>query len=444
MEENNKIDDLQHTPSAPTIPPEQPTSDEVLQMRDKKPWWIIGVVILVAIFLIFFLRGRGRPIIEPSPDPLVSGDAEWGFFGISLAGNPLDDLVLHKWGRMTGMVWKKLQDIGGDYKWEFMDGLVQKAQDNDYNLVFVLKTGNGKVFSEETCFNAVEESEDDDMKHIRSCPIKPEYEDDWKDLVFNIIERYDGDGVSDMPGLKNSFTLDIQIENEAGSPDYWYFNERKDGKNAADEYLKILKLAYEAKEEANPSTKIIFPGLIHANRIARCEKGIPSSTFCSADHQKRNEDFTKEVLRHPEYFDAIDIHEFIYFKFDPYYIQDGITWLKEEMKKNGYSKPIFSLEWTGSIMLRVRSEGFEKEFAEYFPYTDEFNSLEDLFFVYKDLSNPENKKYRDWFESEQAKEYPKLFTTMLVNSVEKLVHVRFTDYTAPPPLGIMYGGTGKV
>ena len=49
--------------------------------------------------------------------------------------------------------------------------------------------------------------------------------------------------------------------------------------------------------------------------------------------------------------------------------------------------------------------------------------------AYLNLDASENKKYRVWFEAEQAKELPKLLATMIMNGVERMVYVRFSDYT---------------
>jgi hypothetical protein len=355
--------------------------------------------------------------------------AQWGFFSLSSKGSPLAGLDNMKWSRRTGMFWRKLEDPPGSgrYNWKLMDDMVKEAQSGNYNLVFVLKTGNDRRISEPRCFGATSRSWSKD-KHLKSCPIKPEYEPHWQRLISNVVERYDGDGKQDMPGLKKSFQLDIQIENEAGSSNFWYFNEKKDGKKAARAYIDLLKLSYEAKQSANPSTKLILAGIIHPEILARCDKQ-PKLRICSYDYEKRNIDFTKAVLKHPKYYDAIDIHFFNYFKFDPHFIKDGIDWVKEQMRSNGYEKPLYSLEWTGSMMMMIKKGRYLKQFMKHFEYSREIRDQKDAFNIYKDLHLAKYIKYRKWFETEQAIEFPKLFTTMLVNDVKRMIHVRFFDYT---------------
>lgn len=354
------------------------------------------------------------------------GGAEWGFFSIPTVGNPLSELSHVRWSRLTALVWSRLQNVDGSYKWEEIDGDVRQSQTANYNLVFVIKTGNNKSFSDPSCYQTVVAGSAFE-KNLISCPLKPEFEGRWKQHITNIVERYDGDGKDDMPGLKSGFTADIQIENEAASSNYWYPNQA-DGKLAAASYINLLKLSYEAKQQANPGTRIILPGIIDPNQLARCTADMSSMSSCANPYQKRNRDFTTEILKQPKYFDAVDVHFFDYFKFDPDYIKDGMTWVKSEMSRNGYQKPVYSLEWTGAIMMLVQSEGYVNEFAAYFPYTKELGSVAAASDVYKNLNKPENKKYREWFEAEQAREFPKMFTTMLANGVERLVHVQTRDY----------------
>jgi hypothetical protein len=349
----------------------------------------------------------------------------WGFFGISEEGDPLEGLPLVTWSRNTGVHWGKLElpPGSGRYDWDFLDDLVRKAHRGGYNLVFVLKTGNDPAVTEAGCSRAARRSKSE--PHLKSCPIQQKSEAAWKRLVGAIVERYDGDGSSDMPGLARGFKLDLQIENEAASNNFWYPTER-DGRRAAKALLPVLKLAYEAKQAANPATRLIAPGIIQPNLLARCAQRARAPE-CSRPYHARNRDFTEELLKNSQYFDAVDIHFFNYFHFDPAFIPDGIAWVREQMRRTGIEKPIYSLEWTGAMVMDIKQNQHAKEFASYFPFP-ELRSVDAFRTVYQHLSAPRNEKYRQWFETEQAREFPKLFTTMLAHGVERMIHVPFHDY----------------
>ncbi|MDP2647902.1 MAG: beta-galactosidase, partial [Candidatus Yanofskybacteria bacterium] len=410
--------------------------------------FLIGIAIIVALVIAFayipvlkkainniFIGDTSVKTIPPTSSP-TSKVADWGFFLIPQLGNPLDDLQHVKWSRLTGLWWSRIQNLDGTYDWTFLDERTKQAQEAGHNLIFELKTGNNQIISETECYNDVLETAKTEELfaaelRLHSCPLKPEYLPKWKTFVKDVIERYDGDGKNDMPGLSKNFVMDLQIENEPANSYYWHYGE-DDGKVAAQSLLELLKLSVEARDEADPSTRIIGPGLVDPAYLKRCTANPNHAPACKQTFFKRNVAFTRELLKHPEYFDAIDVHFFNYFKFDPYFIRDGISWMREEMQRNGYQKPIYSLEWTGSIMMMVRAEGHSQEFADYFPYTAELGSVEAFGEMYKNLSVPENKKYRAWFEEEQAREFPKLFTTMLAEGAERMVYVRFSDYTGLP------------
>lgn len=373
--------------------------------------------------------GGGQPSrLAKDVRPRVSSSApEWGFFNLKVAAGALEGLPDLRWSRITGMIWTKLEQPPGSgrYNWEFMDDHVRRAQSGNYNLVFVLKAGNSAGLSEAACQRAVKSSGNRDAPLV-SCPPQARYEEAWKRLVGSVIERYDGDGWQDMRGLSPDFRLDLQIENEAGSPHYWSPDEKYDGKKVARSYLRLLNLAYEAKQETNPATLIIATGFYDPDMLVLCErKGLEE---CKRPFFLRNRDFTLEVLNHPESFDVVDLHLFTYYRFSPRFVEDSVGWLRRHMAERGYQKPIFSLEWSSTMMMDLRREERMRRLLEEFPYRADFAAREEMTQTYKRLAAPENRKYRVWFETEQAKDFAKLFTSILANGVERLIHVQFHDY----------------
>jgi hypothetical protein len=319
----------------------------------------------------------------------------------------------------------------GNYDWSELDTRIRNAQAAARNAVLVLKTGNGSSFSEPDCFRRVEAAPDSNFSNGRaqsSCPIKREMEGAWSRWVTELVERYDGDGRSDMPGAAGNVRVDIQVENEAANWELWDYEET-DRTLSADRYLRLLEISYQAKQAANPDTQVILSGLIHPNLLARCD-GRPAGPGCGAVPIQSYLAFTKRTLTRPTIFDAIDVHFFVYYHFEPAYIDEGFQWVASQMQQRGYQRPVYSLEWTGSIMLHVATEGYADEFTRYFPYSAEFPNPAAFQAMYRVLDQPGQVVYREWFESEQAKEFGKLFTNMLALGVSRLVHVQYTDYSA--------------
>jgi hypothetical protein len=249
----------------------------------------------------------------------------------------------------------------------------------------------------------------------------------WSRMVTELVERYDGDAVRDMPGLIRDLRVDVEVENEAVLPQYWDYgtNNRT---LAADRYLRLLELSYQAKQVADPDTRVILAGLSQPNLLARCD-GDPADPGCTPA-VLQNVAFTKRILARPEIFDAVDVHVFAYYHFEPEFIDAGFQWVVDQLQQRGCQRPIYSLEWTGANMLHVNREGYADRFKDYFPYSASFPSDATFQAMYVGLDQPGNVTYRRWFEAEQAKEFGKLFTNMLALGVRRLVHVQYSDYRA--------------
>jgi hypothetical protein len=306
---------------------------------------------------------------------------------------------------------------------------VQFAQANGLNVVLVLKAGNGASFSDPDCLAAVDAQAAaggfPSGRDLASCPIRPDMEDAWSRMVAAVVERYDGDGDGDMPGLSPYVRVDIEIENEAANPELWDYGEA-DRRVAADRYLRLLELSYGAKQAADSRTRVILSGLFEPNLLARCD-ARPTDPACTAT-VAQNLAFSKRILDRSDLFDAVDVHFFVYYHFEPDFIDDGFRWVAGQMQQRGYQRPVYALEWTGAMMLHVSQGGYGDAFGRYFPYSADFPTLQSFRAMYAGLDQPANAVYRRWFEAEQAKEFGKLFSNMLALGLDRLVHVQYSDY----------------
>ena len=359
---------------------------------------------------------------------------EWGFF--EYTKEFATGLSNARLGRVTGLVWTTFEPTpgSGQYDWRRHDSAIKKAQANGMNPIFEIKTGNGSAFSDPGCFQRVEAATPTGAfpmgRALASCPLKPEMESAWSRMVTELVERYDGDGTRDMPGLLGNIRLDIEVENESANPEFWDYGT--DRTLAADHYLRLLEISYQAKQVANPQTRVILTGLYQPNVIALCDAicdANPTHQACTP-FNLGNVAFTKPILARPDIFDAVDIHFFAYYHFEPSFVDDGYQWVADQMLQGGYQRPIYSLEWTGSNMMPIRFEGYADEFRAYFPYSADFPTNAAFQAMYVGLDQPQNVTYRKWFESEEAKEYGKLFANMLALGVSRLVHVQYADYRA--------------
>jgi hypothetical protein len=93
----------------------------------------------------------------------------------------------------------------------------------------------------------------------------PDKEDDWQNLVRGVVERYDGDGVNDMPGLMvpiqfyilpGEVRFDKSGLGDNEDPPFWA--------DTIDNLLRLHRLTYEAARQADPTgfSKVVSSGAI--------------------------------------------------------------------------------------------------------------------------------------------------------------------------------------
>lgn len=77
----------------------------------------------------------------------------------------------------------------------------------------------------------------------------------YKAFVKALVERYDGDGIDDMSGLKYPIKYwEILNEPEAQKDNKYFF------KGSGKEYFELVKASYEAIKEADPEAKVVLGG----------------------------------------------------------------------------------------------------------------------------------------------------------------------------------------
>ena len=141
--------------------------------------------------------------------------------------------------------------------------------------------------------------------------------EDYKKFVGRLVERYDGDGVDDMPGLTQPVKFWETLNEPAmRSEDLTFF------KGTAQEYVQILKATYESVKKACPDCTVVQGG---------AEGTDPKFTA-----------YWEEVFENGggQYFDIANIH----------YISSGdlstlnVAAYKRLLAKHGIDKPVWVTE----------------------------------------------------------------------------------------------------
>ena len=143
-----------------------------------------------------------------------------------------------------------------------------------------------------------------------------------------LLERYDGDGYKDMPGLRWPVTtFEIGTEFSSYQPE------------PVEDYLETLSLAYTTAHKASDSVKIAHAAflLTPVNMDVQDPSEYDRVWAKTPRRDKHHglEDM-RRVLDHPELFDLINFHNLG----SPYEIEHVIRWLKVETSRRNYRKPV--------------------------------------------------------------------------------------------------------
>jgi len=199
--------------------------------------------------------------------------------------------------------WYEVEPIKGEFNWEKLDYYLDEVGDK-INLLLELRLYNNWA-SVGGC-----------EKNLVDSPLKDEYWDDLDNFLKLLVRR---------AGNKVKYW---SIGNEMEIKNFWCCTFCKTEKESAEEYLKILKRAYNVIKEADDDAVIVLGGF-----TGNWKNGT-----------NVNPEFVEHVLKNgKDYFDILDVHLYK----DPETYEERIQWFRDLMNKYGYSKPIWSTEMGG-------------------------------------------------------------------------------------------------
>ena len=292
------------------------------------------------------------------------------FFGLSLIDQKhealIKDLDIRWVSLQPHLIWLMIEEAPGQYKWDKLDEEVRWLQSLGLDVTMVINAigafGDNRERIMKLISNEVKSGRSKNVpaafvslrrKEDLSTKFKMYPHGDTLPLFLNFmraaVERYDGDGVNDMPGLK------YEIRN-------WHFEEEFPMPDWPDveTYLEVLKPAARVIHEKNSNARVIAPGLAggHGQLFAFVDGFIHDPDAAVFHSRKLTRDqivsrpgFRKEkeayesILREGgRSFDVMDIH-----LYEPKetFLEGKIDYLRSKMREFGYQKPIWVCEGGG-------------------------------------------------------------------------------------------------
>lgn len=258
---------------------------------------------------------------------------------------------------------------------------------------------------------------------------KPEHRQDLRDFVRALVERYDGDGVDDMPGLLFPI-LHYQVCNEAYNELFWG--------GTVEEYGAQLKEAAQAARDACPKAKVVLSGVcfrpmdgfydreMEPRTKTYVESLLPKTASKMLPFLKRMDEFSRQSLRFPEY-DILDARWSFY---------GVVEHCREELRQAGRADTeIWSAEMYSAVPLL---DALILPMTTLGPYPTPSRSL-DYIRITRSPKDKEFEVVNRWYRAKQSAMVVKLCLVGLHAGTKKLMNGWALDSQvplAPYPLGV--------
>jgi len=353
-------------------------------------WMILFLFLILAIALTGCVHKAQKTQATPTISPSLSSmnypfSNENMFFGLTILKEDRDyelasELKVSWLSMQPVIIWAFHEPEPGKYRWNPLDDQIKRIQSLGMDCTPVLIPMN--AFGEKRKLLMDRLQGRDPTAFIRSQEAaelelypKGETMDLWKSFLRELVDRYDGDGKNDMPGLKYPIRNWHFLEEY---PEIWI--------GSAENYVYLLKESSTVIREEDPDARIILMGL--ASNYARYfafadgfiedddagvfkgKKYTRKQISSNRVFQQKKAEYEFILKEAKDYFDVVDIH---LYEEKLSFMKGKISWLKHKMEEYGYNKPIWCIEGGGPFKI---PEGSNPRHGDcYFGYyTDKENA----------------------------------------------------------------------
>ena len=214
--------------------------------------------------------------------------------------------------------WGNIEFVQGERDWRTLDLLVSEYQEAGFSQIQLLLMADSPWASISPT--------NDGLKAGKNTFPKAEFVDEYEAFVGAIVERYDHDGVDDMPGLLYPIH---HYAVEAEFTGFW--------PGSAGEYVELLQIAYPAIHNANPEAVVALVAILAVDVF----DGAPDAAeverrFAKHFAGRKERDEIEQILDACTFYDVVDFHSLG----DYTEIPVTIEWIRREMAERDCQKPV--------------------------------------------------------------------------------------------------------
>ncbi|MDI6769261.1 MAG: hypothetical protein QMD04_06255 [Anaerolineales bacterium] len=344
-------------------------------------------ILLAAIALLLAIIACGRPTPPPptlSPQPSTLShlpsairqftiSIEYAIPGVAEAYAPTG-VTYAKPQPIFGM-WSLIEPQPGQYNWKPLDDLVIEYQSAGFSGIQLLITAESPWASVNP----------PSLLNPGNTFPKEEHRDTYAAFVSRFVERYDGDGMDDAPGLLYP-VHHYGIEREFTG--FW--------PGSAKDYVRLLRAAYPAIHAADPQARVLLVALLVGDVFddnppeAEAQRRLTQTQPFRKSYAE-----IKTILAACDAYDIVDFHSLG----DYTEIPPTAAWIRDELASLGCKqKPI----WIGDSFSMSPLVGFDGR--PFHPATDA--TREQVTAVLKTIADPKNPDYAAnlaWLRAEMAR-----------------------------------------
>jgi len=336
------------------------------------------------------------------------------------------------WVQFAGISWRAIEPQPPrrgrhTYRWGKLDAAVKLWQKYGFDIAMWLRLGNG-WFAGPVRYQPLGKLVT--FRDSDRLP-KPEHMDDYRAWVRALVERYDGDGYRDMPGLLRP-VLHYQCGNEYANPMFWT--------GTLEDYVTLLKATCRAARSACPNVKIISNSMrwndfFHGDPRAEKVEERWNAYLARLDSDmlregwQRNYELNLLTIRHADLVDVIDVGGNGGW---PTMSAGYFTWTKRELAKARLTRPAPEL-WDAEARCEPPLIAHKMSFHPDLVVPGGRQILRTL----KNTRHPRHDEAVRWYRAEQARICVKVFVTRFAAGAQKVFMGMPSDWDGTPAAWIV-------